>query len=177
MASNNTVIRSEDPPLPVAGDKPFIIAIVSILMIITFSMIYVLLKRRQDAKRFARQQAEAEAAETSITMSRAPLAPDPMTQIFFNCSTASLETLGHNPPPAYTTKDQHLEFANEPPPPPFSVDIPTDSASTSSSEMMSSQTNENRAESAPREECASVAVEITPEPSHEVTQTDRHSDD
>ncbi|KAG0350612.1 hypothetical protein BG005_009849 [Podila minutissima] len=166
-------MHSEAPPTLVESDKPFIIAIVSVLIVIKFSMIYVLLKRRQDARRFAQQQ---EATQTSITMSRAPLAPDPMTQIFFNCSTASIETLGNNPPPAYTTKDQHLEFENDPPPPPFSVDIPT--ASTSSPpEMSSSPTNENRVEPAPSEECPSVVVEVAPEPPQEVTQASRHADD
>ncbi|KAG0075880.1 hypothetical protein BGZ93_009806, partial [Podila epicladia] len=169
MADNNSTIHSETPPTLEESDKPFIIAIVSVLIIIKFSMIYVLLKRRQDAKRFAQQQAEAAATQTSITMSRASLAPDPMTQIFFNCSTASLETIGNNPPPAYTTKDQHLEFENHPPPPPFSVDIPA--ASTSSSpEMSFSQTNENREEPVPSEECPSVIVEVAPEPPQEVTQ-------
>ncbi|KAG0331207.1 hypothetical protein BG000_011106, partial [Podila horticola] len=169
MANNDTVIP-EDSVLA-ASDKPFVIAIVSVLIIVKMSMIYVLLKRRQDARRYA-QQLAAEANETSVTMSTAPLAPDPMTQVFFNCSTASLETLGHNPPPAYTTKDQHLEFANDPPPPPFSANIPVASTSTSSSpEMSSSQTNENREESNPGEECPPVVVEVAPERSQEVAQT------
>lgn len=157
--------------MPQGTGKPFIIALVVILVILKMSMIWVLLKRRRAEKRQAQQQALAMRAEMMTSISTPPLAPDPMTQVFFNSSTASLETQGNNPPPAYTAKDQHLEFANDPPPPSFSVSIPV--SSTSSSLEMTSQTNENMATST--EECPSVVVEVTPP--QEAAQTSRPSDE
>ncbi|KAF8975257.1 hypothetical protein BGZ52_009104, partial [Haplosporangium bisporale] len=160
---------TEDPPVPLGTDKPFIIALVVILVILKMSMIWVLLKRRQAEKRQARQQALAATTEMTASTHMAPLAPDPMTQIFLNSSTASLETQGNNPPPAYTAKDLHLEFADDPPPPSFSVNIPA--PSTSSSPETTSQRNENMATST--EACPSVVVEVAP--SQDVAQTSRPS--
>ncbi|KAF9381012.1 hypothetical protein CPB97_008007 [Podila verticillata] len=172
MNNNSTTIPfAGDPPVPLGTDKPFIIALVVILVMLKVSMIWVLLKRRQAERRQARQQAFVATTEMTALTNTAPLAPDPMTQIFLNSSTASLETQGNNPPPAYTAKDQHLEFADDPPPPSFSVNIP--GPSTSSYPEMASQRNENMATST--EECPSVVVEVGP--SQEVAQTSRPSND
>lgn len=173
LADNNStsIPFTEDPPVPLGTDKPFIIALVVILVVLKMSMICVLLKRRRAERRRARQQAVAVTTEMTASTNTAPLAPDPMTQIFLNSSTASLETQGNNPPPAYTAKDQHLEFTNDPPPPSFSVNIPA--PSTSPSLEMTLQRNENMTTST--EECPSVVVEVAP--SQEVAQTSRPSDD
>ncbi|KAG0341571.1 hypothetical protein BG004_005985 [Podila humilis] len=104
------------------SSKSFVIVLVCIIALILLSAFHILMKRWRDEKDAAMRQRAVLAAPTM------PIAVDPMTELFFRSTTSlSITDVAQPPPPAYTPKDQHLEFADDPPPPPFSPSIPSTS--------------------------------------------------
>ncbi|KAG0328599.1 hypothetical protein BG000_000412, partial [Podila horticola] len=87
-------------------DAGIVSFLLCILLMIMLSMLSLAIKRYQDEKKEERRR---QAARLILATA---VAVDPMSEIFFNSSTSSVATDIRPPPPAYTAKDQHLEFSN-----------------------------------------------------------------
>ncbi len=119
------------------------------------------------------------------TISPEVLVEDPMTQRIvlgeqYGNSCTSLDvTL---PPPAYTIKDQHLEFADDPPPPPFSTLVSGNKSRRKSSpaslgRSLSSRRHRTSAdvsatEDAPNDDSTAIAI---PDTAHCASRPQIHS--
>ncbi|KAF9540789.1 hypothetical protein BGW38_009855, partial [Lunasporangiospora selenospora] len=99
------------------AEQSFVIIFFLLLIVAKIILLIHLIRKRRRA-----EETRIHADEAALVQ-RLPLVEDPMTQRFLMAPEAELQDSNHPalPPPAYTPKDLHLEFANDPPPPPFSA--------------------------------------------------------